>query len=490
MGLQLNWLNAYSVERELAEILTKQEQHGWFFNLQEANRLVEWLKNEEVNLTNSILPNLPNTIQDQGTYKKIFNKDGSYSHYISSWLDSLDYSDDIPTAVRISTSNRIIGGLFTKVSIHPPNLASQDQLKKALYYLGWVPDTWNYKKDPKTKKNIRADNGELIPTSPKITESSLDSVSAKDGWGKDLIQLLKVQARLKFFGGDEEEKGLLQHIRKDGSVPSETIQGGTNTGRAQHIKVANVPRIGSFLGEETRSLFIARPGFKLVGTDYSQLESRIMAHAIYLYTKHKYGKADERFTELILSVDDLHTYLWEDIRDLVSTRSLVKNINYAFPYGAQASKLGSLCDIKPTGMSNKQAGERILEVMRDKFPGLVETRDATMEQAKCGWLPGLDGRKIYVRSPHSAFNAKAQGWGSEVVKMGIILNNREKIKRGIPQQQVSWVHDEWTSEVREDYVEESKYVAEQAVTDSGTFYGLSCQMSGQAKSGMSWKDIH
>lgn len=488
--MQIDWLNAYSVERELAEILAKQEQHGWYFNLQEANRLVSWLKDEEARLTDSILPHLPNTIQDQGTYKKIFNKDGSYSHYISTWSDSLNYDDDIPNTVRISTSNRIIGGLFTRISIHPPNLASQDQLKKALDYLGWVPDTWNYKKDPKTKKNVRADNGELIPTSPKITESSLDSISAKDGWGKDLIQLLKVQARLKFFGGDEEEKGLLQHIRADGSVPSETIQCGTNTGRAQHIKVANVPRIGSFLGEETRSLFIARPGTVLVGTDYSQLESRIMAHAITLYTKYKYGKEDARFTDLILSVDDLHTYLWDDIRDLVSSRSLVKNINYAFPYGAQASKLGSLCDIKPQGMSNTKAGERILEVMRDKFPGLVETRDATMEQAKCGYLPGLDGRKIYVRSPHSAFNAKIQGWGSEVVKMGIILNNRIVKNSRIPSIQVGWYHDEFQEEVREDYVEEKKYVAEQAVRDSGTFYSLSCQMDGKAVEGHTWAETH
>ena len=486
----IDWVRAYNVERELAEILAKQEQHGWFFNTQEAYRLVGWLRDEEARLTDSILPHLPNTIQNQGTYKKIFNKDGSYAHYISSWLGSLNYDNDIPNAVRISSSNGIIGGMFTRISIHPPNLASQDQLKKALEYLGWEPDTWNYKKDTKTKKHLRSDSGELIPTSPKITESSLDSINAKDGWGKDLIQLLKVQARLKFFGGDEEEKGLLQHVRSDNSVPSETIQCGTNTGRAQHIKVANVPRIGSFLGEETRSLFIARPDTILVGTDYSQLESRIMAHAISLYTRYKYGKEDTRFTELILSVDDLHTYLWDDIRDLVSSRSLVKNINYAFPYGAQASKLGSLCDIKPQGMSNTKAGERILEVMRDKFPGLVETRDATMEQAKCGFLPGLDGRKIYVRSPHSAFNAKIQGWGSEVVKMGIILNNREKIKRDLPQQQTSWVHDEWTSEVREDYVEESKYVAEQAVRDSGTFYSLSCQMEGTAKSGPSWKDIH
>jgi DNA polymerase I-like protein with 3'-5' exonuclease and polymerase domains len=268
------------------------------------------------------------------------------------------------------------------------------------------------------------------------------------------------------------------------------MQCATNTGRATHIGVANVPRVGSFLGEETRSCFIARPNRLLIGTDYSQLESRIIAHAIYLYTKHKYGKGDTRFADIIADVDDLHTYLWDDLRDLVSSRSLVKNINYAFPYGAQASKLGSLCDIKPQGMSNKQAGERILEVMQDKFPGLVETRDATMEQAKCGYVPGLDGRKIYIRSPHSAFNAKAQGWGAEVVKMGIILANQYYREESLDARQVGWYHDETQVEADAAHAEATAAATECAFHDSGTFYNLSCPMDAQAKIGTNWAETH
>jgi DNA polymerase I len=488
--MKLDWLNSYSVERELAEILAKQEQHGWFFNLQEANRLVEWLRNEEVNLTNSILPNLPNTIQNQGTYKKIFNKDGSYSNYIISWVDSLDYDDDLPNAVRISTSDRIIEGLFTRVSIHPPNLASQDQLKKALDYLGWVPDTWNYKKDPKTKKNIRADSGDLIPTSPKITESSLDSISAKDGWGKDLIQLLKIQARLKFFGGDEEEKGLLQHVRSDGSVPSETIQCGTNTGRAQHIKVANVPRIGSFLGEETRSLFMARPGTVLVGTDYSQLESRVIAELIYRYTRHKYGKGDYRYADLILTSEDIHTYTLNALSDLISSRNKAKTITYALAFGAQESKLGSICDIRTISDNNKKLGSLVLDRLKESFPGLIETRDATVEQSKVGWVPGVDGRKIYVRSPHSAFNAKVQGIGSEIVKKGMVLKNRVYKENNIPVVQVSWYHDEWTDEALFGYEEDCRQISLQSVVESGEYYSFTVPMIGDSKIGDSWADIH
>jgi hypothetical protein len=74
--------------------------------------------------------------------------------------------------------------------------------------------------------------------------------------------------------------------------------------------------------------------------------------------------------------------------------------------------------------------------------------------------------------------------------MGIILNNRYAKERGIPSVQVGWYHDEFQEEVREDYVEEKKYVAEQAVRDSGTFYDLSCPMTGKAVEGHTWAETH
>jgi len=495
--MKLDWMAAYSVERELAVILAEQEQYGWLLDIDKANELVGFICAEEQRLTDIILPALPKVITKGTELNAIFKKDRSYTHHAINWISSIEYESSINSRCRVSIDNSCLAGSFTRVVFNEPNLNSQDQIKKALYSLGWEPDTWNYKKDTKTKKFMRDDKGEFIKTSPKITESSLESITTEHGWGKDLVQLLKIQARKKFFVGgnyneddDEVEKGLLSHIRADNTVPSEVIQCGTNTGRATHVKVANVPRPGSFLGEETRSLFIARPGRLIVGTDYKALESYLMADAIYKYTKYKYGKGDQRFLDIILSVEDLHTYLWDDLRDYVSSRSLVKNINYAFPYGAQEAKLGTLCDLKPSNWSNEKMGKLILEVMKDKFPGLVETRDATVEQAKCGWLPGLDGRKIYVRSAHSAFNAKIQEWGAEVVKMGIILKTKYVKENGLDSHQVGWYHDEWQDEVVEGQEEDNKILSLQAVSDSGTFYNLSCPMVAESKVGRSWNETH
>lgn len=481
--LKLDWNEAYNIEARLAEILAEQEQHGWLINVEKANKLVDWLQSEEKRISDMLLNHFPLVIENQGELKSIFKINGEYSHYVKNWCISNGLYSWLDT--------NIISAPFTRVDFQPPNLASQDQVKDVLYSLGWVPDEWNFKKD-KRGKPIRGDDGEFIQTSPKITESSLDAMpELEDGWGKELITLLKIQARLKFFGDSDEGKGLLSHLRSDGTIPSEVVQCATNTSRGQHRKIANVPRPGSFLGKESRDLFICHEGNLLVGTDYSALESNMIAHAIYMYTLATTGKGDTRFAELIASVDDIHTYLWDGLRDLVSCRALCKNINFALPYGAQASKLGKLCDIKPEGMSNKQAGEIVLEVLREKFPGLIEARDAASNQAKeKGYVLGLDGRKNYCRSPHSAFNTKCQAWGSQLVKKGMILHHEYLKKANIPSVQIGWFHDEWTREQEEKYVEEVKYLALKAVNDSGHYYNIITEMAGTSKSGKSWLEIH
>jgi DNA polymerase-1 len=487
--MELSWINAYeTTERPLAEILAKQEQHGWLLDVDAAFKLVDWLLEEQERLSAQILPYLPPVLKKGKPLHEIFLKVGGYKKYVLSWMEEQG----------IDPESKLVGGPFTRLEYAPPSLGSMDQIKSALYTIGWEPDEWNYKKDPKTKKLIRDDKGNLIQTSPKITESSLENIPHTTDWGSDLVRLLQVQARLKFFvekgydADDEEDpsKGLLSHIRSDNTVSSEVVQCGANTGRGQHRKVANVPRPSSFLGAETRGLFIARPGCSIVGTDYGALESRIMAHAIYEYTLKAWGKGDTRFLETILSVDDLHTYLWDDLRDLISSRTVVKTINYAFPYGAQPPKLGSICDLKPPGMSNVEAGNIVLEVMKDKFPGLVETRDATIEQAKSGFVPGLDGRKIYTRSAHSAFNAKIQGWGAIVVKQGMIIRDRLIKENGILSQQVGWYHDEWQAEAVNGYEEAEVEMSQRAVAESGTFFNLSCPMVGESKIGQSWAETH
>src|SRR3546814_11605455 len=54
-----------------------------------------------------------------------------------------------------------------------------------------------------------------------------------------------------------------------------------------------------------------------------------------------------------------------------------------------------------------------------KFPALAKLIKAVKAAAKKGWLKGLDGRKIPVRSEHAALNSPLQSAGAVICKQWI-----------------------------------------------------------------------
>jgi DNA polymerase I-like protein with 3'-5' exonuclease and polymerase domains len=95
-----------------------------------------------------------------------------------------------------------------------------------------------------------------------------------------------------------------------------------------------------------------------------------------------------------------------------------------------------------------------------------------------------------VRSPHSAFNAKIQGWGSEVVKKGISLRYQHVLESGIDSIQVGYYHDEWQAEVREGQENDEVEISQRAIRESGEYYNLSVPMHGESKIGRNWYETH
>lgn len=192
-----------------------------------------------------------------------------------------------------------IGGPFSRISWEPINLNSSDQVKAYFLKHGWRPVEWNYKKDTKTKKMIRDDKGQPIPTSPKLTEDSFDSIEG------DLPKLLArrnvlVHRRRMLKNTrktDDEETGLINLVRSDGRIGAGGFPNGTNTGRVRHYNVVNIPGVGATYGGEFRSLFVSPSGYLILGCDAAALEGRIQAHYLMPY------KGGPDLADLILNGD-------------------------------------------------------------------------------------------------------------------------------------------------------------------------------------------
>ena len=182
-------------------------------------------------------------------------------------------------------------------------------------------------------------------------------------------------------------------------VHGSVITNGTITGRMSHRdpNMAQIPSLASPYGKECRSCWTVADKFKLVGIDASGLELRMLAH--YLN--------DEEFTDDIIN-GDIHTA--NQKRAGLKSRNQAKTFIYAFLYGAGDAKIGSVIG------GNKAEGKRVKQSFLANFGTLKTFRNRiTREAEQNGFIKGLDGRKIFIRSAHAALNSLLQGAGAIVM---------------------------------------------------------------------------
>lgn len=373
-----------------------------------------------------------------------------------------------------------IDGPFCRIEWQPINLNSSDQIKSYLLTQGWAPTTWNYKKDG--KRLVRDDDGNAIKTSPKLTEDSYDSVT---GEVPQLVArrniLIHRQRLIKNTRKDDEEVGWLNLLREDGRLEARGIPNATNTGRYRHAVVVNVPNPYAVYGTELRSLFIAKDGYSLVGVDAQALEARIQAHYIYPY------RGGKELAELLLH-GDIHTEnqkLWG-----MAERNDAKSPYYALMYGALPPKLAETMKC-----SLKEAEERY-DMFWAKYTPLANFRDAIQDVwnkrggKRNGYLKGLDGRKLFARSPHALVNMMFQAGGSIVVKLATVLTDKWCVSYNVDSHQVIHMHDEFQRETLDAHVEVTKQLACKSFDLAGKHFKMNVPIVGEAKSGKNWGETH
>ena len=105
-----------------------------------------------------------------------------------------------------------------------------------------------------------------------------------------------------------------------------------------------------------------------------------------------------------------------------------------------------------------------------------------------GYLKGLDGRKIFVRSEHSALNTLLQGAGAIMMKQALVIFY-EKLG-GLDAKFVCNVHDEWQLEVVADQADEVGRLGVEAIIEAGKVLNLKCPLDGEYNVGINWSETH
>jgi DNA polymerase-1 len=300
---------------------------------------------------------------------------------------------------------------------------------------------------------------------PIVDEAVLDTIDLPEA--KAVSEYLMLQKRYA------QVNSWLEHVKDDGRVHGRVISNGAVTGRMTHQSpnMAQVPASYSPYGHECRSCWTVPSGKKLVGFDASGLELRMLAHYM----------DDKEFTNVLLT-EDIHTR--NQMAAGLETRPQAKTFIYAFLYGAGDAKIGTVVG------GSAADGARLKQRFLANTPALAGLRERVGRAAARGYLTGLDGRLLRVRSEHAALNTLLQAAGAIVMKKALVLLDEYAKLWKIDYKFIGNIHDEVQAEVAEAQAEKYGWLAVECLKAAGLEFNLRCPLDGEYKVGTTWAETH
>lgn len=356
-----------------------------------------------------------------------------------------------PPIVEVRVSEKTGKRLKDKVTVFNP--ASRKQIAERLSELGWKPHAYTEK-------------GQAI-----VSEDVLSKVDIPEA--QMVARFLLLEKRVS------QIKSWIEAVGDDGRVHGKVWTLGTITGRMTHTSpnMAQCPAVYSPYGKECRDVWTTRTvtdsvgNSVLLGCDASSLELRMLAHYMN----------DNDFTREVVD-GDVHTANQKAAG--LPTRDNAKTFIYAFLYGAGAAKIGKIVD------GTAKDGKKLIDKFLSNMPALKALRSKVDKLASRGYVLGIDGRVLQIRSAHAALNSLLQGAGAIVCKEWLKHIIIQATKRKLDFKLVASIHDEYQFEVRKDHAEELGEVTKLAMKLTEQSLKVRCPLDSEYKVGKTWAETH
>jgi DNA polymerase I-like protein with 3'-5' exonuclease and polymerase domains len=470
------------LEHRVAEIVARQERHGFAFDVKAAERLYLDLIQRRSELEDQLKRTFQPWWASVGVATVAKGRRVQQKQFKPIGVKTIRGRSGIREEPVYPVSEFPEGSVHTKIRMVEFNPSSRDHIADRLMRLrGWKPDEFG-------------DNGK-----PTVDDAILNQLPWPEA--KLIAEYLMIQKRIGQVA--EGAQGWLKR-EKAGRIHGEVITNGAVTGRMTHNKpnVAQVPTNHAPYGERCRALFMASAGRMLVGCDADALELRCLAGYMALFDGGAYIdvvlKGDKKLgTDMhsvnarALGMDPKATYSIDGV-DLTG-RDIAKTWFYAFIYGAGDMKLGLI--MGSHGAAATAAGKKSRAAFLRNLPALGKLTKLVKLKAKTrGFLMGLDGRKLVVRSQHAALNTLLQSAGAIIMKEALILLDDALGMAGLSH---SWdyefsanVHDEWQIDVREGLEHQVGALAADAIRRAGESLNFGCPLAGNYDVGRNWAETH
>lgn len=425
--------HSITLEHDVQCAISKQINNGWLLDERKATDLVAQLQEKQNDLEEAVhekfrpLPTFVKEIVPK------YKKDGSLSSV------GLKFLGDTWTQV---------GGAFSRIDWPEFNLGSRQQIGRYLRLFGWKPEKFT-------------ETGQAI-----VDEKTLETVT-------DIPEAQLIAEYLMVGKRIAQVQSWLEAVEDDGRVRGQVNAIGAVTGRMTHSKpnMAQVPAVGAPYGYECRACWIVPEGYKLVGIDASGLELRMLAAMM----------KDPEYTDEVVN-GDIHTKNMNAAG--LKERPQAKTFIYAFLYGAGDAKIGSIVG------GSARDGQKLKQKFLDNTPALAELREKVTIASQRGYLKGLDGRRLWVRSEHASLNTLLQGAGAVVMKKALQIFEQYAPKWKLDYKLLGSIHDEYQIEAREDQADKVGFLMVESIKAAGIQLSLECPLDGEYKVGNNWAETH
>lgn len=398
----------------------------------------------------------------------------------------------------------VAGAELTKIELEEYNPSSRAQtISRLINEFDWNPEEFT-------------DKGNV-----KFNEDIIENLPFKEL--QPLKEYLTICKRISQIEGGAQ--AWIKKVKVDGRIHGGIKQNGTVTGRASHFSpnISQVVAVDSQFGAECRELFVAHQNKVLIGCDADSLEMRCLAGYLVPFDKGRFrtsvlrGKKEDG--------TDPHTInmLAYDITD----RDCAKTEFYGDIYGSKNAKKGKILmeygvnleeyvpDFEKnfngimTWAKEKKieksplywkcwiAGKQLAEKFGDQIPEIGRLREKIGRKVKeNGYIKGLDGRMLFMRSEHSQLNTVLQSAGALMMKRALVLADKYIQEKSLTPDKdyefVIWSHDEFEVECvdNSDTIDIIKECLLRSIEDSAKSFNFPCELKGNVKCGKNWREVH
>lgn len=320
-----------------------------------------------------------------------------------------------------------------------------------------------------------------------LKKMAMDNYSIADS----LLSYRAVNTRLNNF-----IKPLLDRYRESEIIHPQFVQIGTVSGRfaSKNPNYQNLPRKGGI-----RKCFIARKGYKIIKSDYSQAELRLMAHM----------SQDPTMIHIYNNDGDIHQ-MTADACGLKGKegRQVAKIINFSIVYRVSARRLQGQLALDSKQIVTLEEAEDYIKKYFAKYPCVKifhkKVEDVCMARlasdGKFGWVTLLGGRlrrmdKDYLAGKETHYtaitqliNSVIQGGVADMIKFAMVNIQKTFIEKDwLDSSRNLWrantsgqIHDEILAEAEDSIAEEVKHIVETKMYEAGTHFKIKVPMTTDA----------